>query len=123
MDTLYSSHEDMGAVLVERTLRSGQSVSYPGHVVVLGDVHAGAEIVAGGNILVMGTLQGTAHAGAWGNEAAVVVAFRLRPAQLRIAHHITRPPDGQEFVPEVPEIARVKNGIVIIEKFGQHREG
>lgn len=120
METLHSFPEDMSAVLVEHTLRSGQSISYPGHVVVLGDVHAGAEIVAGGNILVMGTLQGTAHAGAGGNEAAVVVAFRLRPAQLRIAQHITRPPDGQEFVPEEPEMARIKNGIVIIEKFGQH---
>src|SRR3990172_13100279 len=37
------------AVLVARTLRSGNVLRHPGHVVVIGDVNPGAEITAGGN--------------------------------------------------------------------------
>ena len=43
------------AALCPRTLRSGQSVRYAGHVVVLGDVNPGAEIVACGRRVGMGT--------------------------------------------------------------------
>lgn len=105
-------------LLVEKALRSGQRVSSSGHVVVLGDVHAGAEIVAGGNIIVMGSLQGLAHAGALGDSNAVIVAFRLAPTQLRIAEHITRAPDGPVTGPGGPEIARIKGGVVTVERFG-----
>ncbi|MEW6622598.1 MAG: septum site-determining protein MinC [Bacillota bacterium] len=107
---------DSKAILVQRTIRSGQSIQYPGHIVVLGDVNPGAEIVAGGNILVLGCLRGIAHAGAVGNEKAVVAAFRLEPTQLRIANHITRAPDGEKWAPRQPEVARIKNGVVVIEK-------
>jgi len=49
--------------LIKRTLRSGQSVRYSGHVVVLGD------------------------------EGAVVCALHLAPTQLRIAGRVARPPE------------------------------
>lgn len=104
-------------ILVERTIRSGQSLHYSGHIVVMGDVNPGAEIVAGGNIVVMGYLRGVAHAGATGNEKAIVAAFRLMPTQLRIAGHITRAPDGESWEPVYPEIARIKNGVVVIERY------
>jgi septum site-determining protein MinC len=68
------------AVLVQRTLRSGFKVSYQGHVVVIGDVNPGAEIVAGGSVVVWGRLRGVVHAGAEGNEKAVVCALDLPTA-------------------------------------------
>jgi septum site-determining protein MinC len=109
-------------LLVQRTLRSGQSINYPGHVVVLGDVNPGAEVRAGGHVMVLGNLRGTVHAGAWGDERAVVVAFRLQPTQLRIAHLISRSPDeGQE--PQEPEIARISDGLVVIEPYFGFAEG
>src|SRR3989337_2815239 len=37
------------ALFINKTLRSGKRVEFPGHVVVMGDVNAGAEIVAEGN--------------------------------------------------------------------------
>ena len=86
---------DENTILVQRTLRSGQSVRYDGNVVVMGDVNPGAEVAATGNVIVMGALRGVVHAGAGGNENAVVMAFRLQPTQLRIANHITRPPDNE----------------------------
>lgn len=106
---------DLGeeALLVPRTLRSGMRVEYPGHVVVLGHVHPGAEIVAGGHVIVWGKLRGLVHAGAEGNEQAVVCALELAPTQLRIASVIaTMPP--QEG-PTRPEKAYLKDGQVVAE--------
>lgn len=104
-------------ILIQRTIRSGQRVFYPGNVVILGDVNPGGEVVAGGNIIVMGTFRGVAHAGAMGEEGAVVAALRLEPSQLRIAGYITRAPEGDFSSPHHPEIARVQDGIVIIEQY------
>lgn len=103
-------------LLLYRHIRSGQKMSYHGNIVVLGDVNPGAEVIAGGNILVLGALRGMAHAGAMGDEAAIVTAYRLSPTQLRIANHITRPPDGETVIVKEPELARIRAGKVIIEK-------
>ena len=108
---------DDHTILVQRTIRSGQCIRFEGNVVVMGDVNPGGEIIAGGNIIVMGHLRGVVHAGALGSKKAVVAAFRLQPTQLRIANHITRAPDGEEITPNQPEIARIHNDVVIIEKY------
>jgi len=102
--------------LICRHLRSGQKVFCEGNLVVLGDINPGAEVVAGGNIVVMGSLRGLAHAGAFGDETAIISAYRLSPTQLRIANHITRPPDGEVIVVSTPELARIRAGKVVIEK-------
>jgi septum site-determining protein MinC len=104
-------------ILVQRTVRSGQQVFYPGNVVILGDVNPGGEVVAGGNIIVMGIFRGVAHAGAMGDKQAIVAALRLEPSQLRIAGYITRAPEGDFSTLGQPEIARVQDGVVIIEQY------
>jgi septum site-determining protein MinC len=96
-------------VLVKRTLRNGRMVHSEGHVVVLGDVNAGAVIVAAGDVIVWGRLRGTVHAGAAGDEDAVVCALDLSPTQLRIAGYITISPDERRRKPR-PEKALVRNG-------------
>ncbi|NJN43959.1 MAG: septum site-determining protein MinC [Anaerolineae bacterium] len=78
-------------ILVNRTLRSGYKVEYPGHITVVGDVNPGAEVVAAGSIIVWGRLRGVAHAGAEGDEEAFVCALTLSPTQLRIAGQISNP--------------------------------
>ncbi len=103
--------------LIRRTLRSGQHIRYDGHVVVIGDVNPGAEITASGDIIVFGAFRGVAHAGATGDEGAVVAALKLQPTQLRIANYISRPPDGRAKTPEKPEIARIKSGQIEIDRF------
>jgi septum site-determining protein MinC len=100
------------AVLWRRTLRSGQKIRHPGHVIVIGDVNPGAEIVAGGHILVWGRLRGTVHAGATGDEEALVCALDMSPTQLRIAGHITRSPEERRRNP-VPEVATVRDGQIV----------
>ena len=110
-------HADERTVLINKTLRSGQTVNFDGNVVVMGDVNPGAEVVATGNVIVMGALRGVVHAGAKGNHASVVTAIRLKPTQLRIADQITRAPDDDADGPDVPEIARLKDGVVTIERY------
>jgi septum site-determining protein MinC len=108
---------DENTILVQRTLRSGQSISYDGNVVILGDVNPGAEVVATGDVIVMGSLRGVVHAGAKGDVRSMVVAFKLLPTQLRIANHITRAPDDEVTTVMSPEIASLKDGVVTIEAF------
>lgn len=99
-------------MVVRRTLRSGQSLRYPGHVVVIGDVNPGAEVVAGGDIVVWGRVRGVVHAGALGDEGAVICALDLTPTQLRIAGHIARSPEEQRRKP-VPEMASMRKGKIV----------
>ncbi len=116
---------DDNTILVQRTLRSGQSIQYDGNVVILGDVNPGSEVVATGSIIVMGALRGVVHAGASGDESVLVLAFRLQPTQLRIANHITRPPDNEPVDSDYPEMARIRDGVVTIEvvQTGGERQG
>ncbi len=110
--------KDERTLLLRQMVRSGQRVAWDGNVVVLGDVNPGAELVARGDILVLGTFRGMAHAGAMGNRKAVIAAHRLLPTQLRIAEYISRPPDGDYPYPACSEIAKVRGGMVVIEKLG-----
>jgi septum site-determining protein MinC len=101
------------AVFLRQTLRSGNSIHFPGHVAVLGDVNPGAEIIAGGSIIVWGHLRGTVHAGAEGDERAVVCAMDLRPMQLRIAGYAaTSPPSAGKWQ---PEMASLREGKLVAE--------
>lgn len=96
------------------TLRSGQSLSAFGSILVIGDVNAGAELIATKDIIVWGTLRGVAHAGAEGDDAASVYALRLEPTQLRISRCIAAAPSTGAGVGS-PEVARVVDGKIRIE--------
>jgi septum site-determining protein MinC len=109
------------AMLVGRTLRSGQRVAHSGNVVLLGDVNPGAEVVAGGNIIIVGSLRGVAHAGTPDNRQAIVVALKFMPTQLRIADLIARSPDYEHKTPGGPEVALIKDERIIIEAYSGWR--
>ena len=105
---------------IDRTLRSGAIVRFPGDVTVFGDVNAGAQIEAAGNIVVLGALRGLAHAGSHGDERSVIVSFDLRPTQIRIGAKIAMAPDEKtERLPrlQTPEIAWVEGERVVIEEY------
>jgi septum site-determining protein MinC len=65
------------SLLLESSVRSGQSFYTEGDVTVLGSVGSGAEIVAGGSIHIYGTLRGRAMAGANGNSAARIYCQKI----------------------------------------------
>ncbi|MGE3871514.1 MAG: septum site-determining protein MinC [Parvibaculaceae bacterium] len=73
------------SLLIDRPVRSGQSIIYPeGDVSVLGSVGSGAEIVAGGSIHIYGTLRGRAMAGHMGNSRARIFCQKIEAELLAI---------------------------------------
>ncbi|WP_437358983.1 septum site-determining protein MinC [Inquilinus limosus] len=73
------------SLLLDRPVRSGQSVIFPeGDVTVVGSVASGAEIIAGGSIHVYGTLRGRAIAGSTGNGRARIFCRKLEAELLAI---------------------------------------
>jgi septum site-determining protein MinC len=106
--------ESSDTLFLRRTVRSGQAIHHPSNVVVLGDVNAGAEIVAGKDIIVWGVLRGMVHAGYPDNEGAMVCSLLLAPVQLRIAHLLSRPPEGLEVQPRA-EVATIRNEQIVVE--------
>ena len=105
------------ALIVRATLRSGQLIQYIGDVVVIGDVNPGAHIKAAGSVIVMGTVRGIIQAGANGDYGAFIVAYKMQPSQLRIGDIITRSPDGMGSKSDNPEIALVKQGMIVVEPY------
>ena len=112
---------EAAAMWIGRTLRSGTRIEFPGNIVVLGDVNPGAEVIADGSILVWGRVRGVAHAGANGDQSAVVCGLDLSAGQIRIAGAATIPPalskvEVSERSGEIrPEKISLKDGILQME--------
>ena len=101
-------------VLFRRTLRSGRTIHSDGHVIVFGDVNPGAKVIAAGDIVVWGKLRGYVHAGAGGDESAIVCALEMSPSQLRIAEYVVTSPAGKRRKIK-PEVALVRGNQIIVE--------
>lgn len=101
-------------LILRETIRSGRSIYHEGHVVVIGDVNPGAEIIAGGDVVVWGKLRGLVHAGALGDNSAVICALELIPTQLRIADQIAISPHDQRRQ-ATPEKVSMHNGRIVAE--------
>ena len=67
-------------------LRSGQRIEFEGSLVILGDVNDGAEVIASENIVVLGALRGLAHAGAKGDNDAMIAASSIESQQISISN-------------------------------------
>lgn len=100
--------------VVDRTVRSGESISSRGGVLIVGNVNAGAEIIAGGSIDIRGVCKGLVHAGAYGDRTAVIVADCLMPVQIRIADIIAQSPEGMAR-PTKAERAQIRDNAIVIE--------
>ncbi len=114
--------EKFPTLYIHRTLRSGQSISSEGNIVIIGDVNPGAEIIAKGDITVWGILGGIAHAGSDGNTYSRIRALKLNAIQLRIGDIFARRPDTvntpyiQRSEYYIPEEARVNKKHIVIYK-------
>ena len=114
--------EKLPTLYIQRTLRSGQSISSDGNIVIIGDANPGSEIIAKGDITVWGILGGIAHAGSDGNNFARIRALKMNAIQLRIADTFARRPDSanipyiQKTDTFVPEEACVRRKQIIIQK-------
>lgn len=105
---------------IRKTIRSGQIVNYSGNLVIIGDVNPGSEVYAEGNVIVIGKLRGNVHAGLGGNSKAIVAAFVLQPEILEIAGIVTRSPEDN-IKPHYPEVAKVKDDMIIVEPYSPNK--
>ncbi len=104
------------ALYLRRTLRSGARIRHHGNLVLLGDINPGAEVAASGDIIVWGTIRGMVHAGALGDDSAIICALGLTPTQLRIGSHYALPPTEKNNTgPGTPERVRLENGRLVVE--------
>jgi septum site-determining protein MinC len=107
------------AILIRRTLRSGHSVKYDGHVIVAGDVNPGAEILSTGSIYVWGKLNGSASAGIDGSVSEVICSLQLNPQILRIANVNRGTGKSVIKIKKRPEMAVLKDGEIKIIEWDQ----
>ncbi len=80
-------------LVIHRSLRSGQIISHPGDVLVLGNVHDGSEVVANGNVCVFGRLSGVVHAGSDGDDGRFITADNFNARQIRIGSKVSNDVD------------------------------
>ena len=114
--------EKLPTLYIQRTLRSGQSITSEGNIVIIGDVNPGSEVIAKGDITVWGILGGIAHAGSDGNKYARIRALKMNAIQLRIADTFARRPDSinipyiQKSDTFIPEEACIRRKQIYIHK-------
>ena len=86
---------------------------YRGALFFCGDVNSGAEVVAGDNIVILGALRGLAHAGAKGNEKAIIAAGKIDTVQIRIANIVKEINRGEEPLHKESCVYVQDNSIII----------
>ena len=129
IESLKSRHNKNGArnrniteaLFIKSTFRSGESLHHHGDVVVLADVNPGAEIRADGDIVVVGSLKGWVHAGASGDNKAVIVALDIPASKFQIAKYEAGPPTSarrrSNSLASGPKIAYVRSRSIHVAPF------
>ena len=109
------------ALFIKSTFRSGESLHHHGDVVVLADVNPGAEICADGDIVVVGSLKGWVHAGASGDNKAVIIALELPSSRFQIGKYTGVAPVNARRQPKSsasgPRIAYVRSRSIHVAPF------
>jgi septum site-determining protein MinC len=109
------AHPEPASLLVESTVRSGQSIVFPhGDVTILGSVASGAEVIAGGSIHVYGTLRGRAMAGSNGNPQARIFCNKVEAELLAIDGFYRTADDIESSLRSRPVQAWLKGDVMFI---------
>lgn len=101
---------------IKKTIRGGQSIDYPGNIIIIGDINSGAEVSAGGNIIVLGSIKGHVKAGTGGNKKSIIAAFLMQPELMQISDILTVSPDDG-VKPSYPEVAKIRDGYIVVEPY------
>lgn len=107
--------ESEPAIIIVRTLLSGEIVVSRKHIIIYGDVNPGAELKSSGSIIVWGKLRGAAHAGCDGDQDALISALQLSPTFIRIADHYSTPSSRKSS--SKPEVVVIENGEIVKENW------
>lgn len=81
-------HKETSPLILVRNIRNGQIVHSEQDIILIGDIRPGGLVRSAGSVLVMGNVQGTLHAGAKGDEEAIIIAPFSYSGQVRISEHI-----------------------------------
>lgn len=105
-------------LIIRRTIRGGEEIFSKGSIIIYGNVNPGAKIIAGGNIDIHGHCRGIVQAGVYGNINSYIIADKLSPLQIRIAHLIARAPDNQDDnINANTEKAMIRDNNIILEPY------
>lgn len=104
--------------VIRHTIRSGQRVSHPGDLIIVGDVNPGATVTAGGDVMIFGWLRGTVYAGQPDDGSRVIYALRFDPSQVRIASVLAL---GNSEGSGNPEKALIENGELVVKPWNDVR--
>jgi septum site-determining protein MinC len=81
-------HRESTPYVAVTNVRNGQIIRSDRDIILIGDVRPGGMVRSAGNIMVIGEIQGILHAGANGNEDAVIIAPFAYNGQVRLGEHI-----------------------------------
>jgi len=102
-------------IVVDHTLRSGQSVTTGGNVLIVGDVNEGAEVHAAGSIYVMGTIRGVVSAG------GSITALAFAPSRMSVGDVEYAGEDDGAREGRRARTVFVENGIIHVDIAGKRR--
>jgi septum site-determining protein MinC len=108
-------HQGVTGIVIRHPLKSGEILRHTETLVILGNIPSATEVVTSGDIIVLGRLRGVAHAGASGNEKAIIAALVLTPTQLRIGQHFLAGLNSPGAGRTIGELARVSDGHIVVE--------
>lgn len=95
-------------------IRRGDTLESEASIIVIGDVNHGGKVIAKGNVIVLGELRGSVHAGAAGNNNAVVVAIEMAPVHLKIADHTGPYSEKGKRLGKNPMMACIENDTICV---------
>lgn len=81
-------HKETSPLRIVRNIRNGQIVHSERDIILMGDIRPGGLVRSSGSVMVIGDVQGTIHAGAKGDDEAVIIAPFSYNGQVRISEHI-----------------------------------
>lgn len=97
-------------------VRSGMEISYPGNIVIFGDINPGGTIKAGGNVIVFGTIKGQIHAGLDKQfRQPFIMGKGMIPIQIRLRHVVAPCPREEEKASEELQIAYLVNEQIYVD--------
>ncbi len=107
-----SQKDNSSISILRKTVRSGQKILNEGDVIVFGDINPGGEVSATGNITVLGDVRGVVHAGMKGGINSYIIAYSLRPLQIRIGPYMIR---GEDVIKKIGKDLKNKVKIIYID--------
>lgn len=110
-------NKNVPALIVDKSLRSGQKIEHAGDVVVFGHVHDGSEVISAGNIFIFGRLRGLAHAGSNGDDNCFITTDSFMARQVRVGKKVSNELDPElQYWWECPVIISIDGDKLTVRK-------